>query len=57
MSLWKVDDRATQDLMELFYSSWTKSGDALTAFASAQKAMLKKYKEPYYWGAFVLMNN
>ncbi len=55
MSLWKVDDEATQMLMTSFYTNWTKSGNKLKAFKQAQLQLMAKYKEPYYWGAFVMM--
>jgi CHAT domain-containing protein len=55
MSLWKVDDAATQQLMTNFYTNWTKSGNKFKAFKLAQQQLMTKYKEPYYWGAFVMM--
>lgn len=55
MSLWKVDDAATQQLMTNFYSNWIKLGDKQKAFKQAQLQLMTKYKEPYYWGAFVMM--
>jgi CHAT domain-containing protein len=55
MSLWKVDDAATQMLMTNFYTNWMKSGNKLKAFKQAQTQLMAKYKEPYYWGAFVMM--
>jgi CHAT domain-containing protein len=55
MSLWKVDDAATQQLMTNFYSSWIKLGDKHKAFKQAQLQLMSRYKEPYYWGAFVMM--
>lgn len=55
MSLWKVDDAATQALMTNFYSNWVKLKDKQKAFKQAQLQLMTKYKEPYYWGAFVMM--
>lgn len=55
MSLWKVDDAATQQLMTNFYSNWIKLGNKQKAFKLAQLQLMTKYKEPYYWGAFVMM--
>lgn len=55
MSLWKVDDAATQELMTNFYSNWIKTGNKQKAFKQAQLQLMAKYKEPYYWGAFVMM--
>ncbi len=57
MSLWKVDDEATQKLMVLFYRNWLQSGDMENAFAKAQKEVKELYKHPYYWGSFVLLRN
>ena len=55
MSLWKVDDAATQQLMNSFYANWIKTGNKQKAFKQAQLQLITKYKEPYYWGAFVMM--
>ena len=55
MSLWKVDDAATQQLMTNFYTNWIKTGNKLRAFKQAQQQLMTKYKEPYYWGAFVML--
>lgn len=55
MSLWKVPDKETVELMELFYINWLeKKMTKSEAFNSAQKEMRKKY-EPYYWAAFVMV--
>jgi CHAT domain-containing protein len=54
MSLWQVDDAATQELMTNFYSIWLKGADKYTAFRQAQLELKVKYPQPYYWGAFVL---
>jgi CHAT domain-containing protein len=54
MSLWKVDDEATQKLMVDFYSRWIKTNDMRGAFRSAQKNLRKEYPNPYYWGGFIL---
>lgn len=55
MSLWKVDDAATQQLMTNFYTNWTKMGNKQKAFKQAQLQLMAKYNKPYYWGAFVMM--
>lgn len=57
MSLWKVDDVATQELFSLFYKYWLQeNNDILKAFSRAQNTLRKKYKDPFYWGAFVLVD-
>jgi CHAT domain-containing protein/Tfp pilus assembly protein PilF len=55
MSLWKVDDAATQALMTNFYTNLAKGGSKAKAFKQAQLQLMTKFKEPYYWGAFVMM--
>jgi CHAT domain-containing protein len=55
MSLWKVDDAATQALMTNFYTNLAKGTPKAKAFKQAQLQLMTKYKEPYYWGAFVMM--
>jgi CHAT domain-containing protein len=41
--------------MVLFYNHWMKNGDKRKAFEFAQMEIRKKYKYPYYWGAFTLL--
>ncbi|MCB9267137.1 MAG: CHAT domain-containing protein [Lewinellaceae bacterium] len=56
MSLWNVPDAQTQEMMVLFYRYWLEEGMALSeAFRAAQGEMRKRYKDHYYWGAFVLI--
>lgn len=57
MSLWKVNDEATQELMTLFYQNWTSGLELRKAFIMAQKSLRKKYSHPFYWGAFILTGN
>ncbi|TAH25491.1 MAG: CHAT domain-containing protein [Cytophagales bacterium] len=55
MSLWKVNDASTQELMSKFYKNYISSGNKQKAFKEAQISLREKYKEPYYWGAFVMV--
>jgi CHAT domain-containing protein/Flp pilus assembly protein TadD len=57
MSLWKVDDTATQQLMSSFYRNWLQTSNKAQAFKTAQQELKAKYKNPYYWGAFVLVGS
>jgi len=57
-SLWKVDDKATAEMMKRFYQGMV-GGQHLTpaaALRAAQVAMwkTKDWQNPYYWAAFVL---
>lgn len=56
MSLWSVSDDATMKLMTLFYTNYAKTGNKSQAFAEAIKQLKIKYKEPFYWSAFVMLN-
>ncbi len=55
MSLWKVDDDATQTLMTEFYTALLKGQSKRQAFKTAQVNLKKRFPEPYYWGAFVMV--
>jgi CHAT domain-containing protein len=57
MSLWKVDDEATKQLMVNFYKNWLSTGDLDKSFNMAQKTVRGNFNHPYYWGSFVLMRN
>ncbi|MDQ3047233.1 MAG: tetratricopeptide repeat protein [Bacteroidota bacterium] len=60
MSLWVVDDYATQELMSTFYREWLKDptpGAKQSAFRKAQLKLKEKYPSPYFWGAFVMIGN
>lgn len=56
MSLWKVPDEQTQEMMTVFYRNWLEEGKSIPdAFRAARRTMRKKYKDHYYWAAFVLV--
>jgi len=56
MSLWKVPDNATAELMTTFYQQWLSGQSKQNAFKNAQQKVREKYKSPYYWAAFVMMD-
>ena len=53
-SLWPVNDRATAELMEVFYQNLLRGQSKSEALQRAQTALMQKFSNPYYWGAFVL---
>jgi CHAT domain-containing protein len=55
MSLWKVNDETTQKLMSGFYKNWLKGESRIEAFNHSITDLKKEFKEPYYWGAFVIL--
>lgn len=55
MSLFKVSDEATKKLMVSFYRKWLETGDKRQAFVDAKKEIRNEYKDPIYWGSFVMI--
>lgn len=55
ISLWKVPDAQTSELMQRFYRHYLSLGDYHKAFRLAQDEMRKQYRNPYYWAAFILL--
>lgn len=56
-SLWKVDDRATAELMKEFYVGMLRDGrPAAEALREAQRRLAAKarWQHPYFWAGFVL---
>jgi len=56
MSLWKVPDDATSELMTTFYQEWLNGNPKQQAFKIARQKVREKYVSPYYWAAFVMMD-
>ncbi|MCP4443112.1 MAG: CHAT domain-containing protein [Aureispira sp.] len=54
VSLWKIPDKETAELMEFFYTYYLKHNDAQKALRQAQQQMQKKYP-PFYWAGLVLI--
>ena len=57
MSLWKVPDEQTKELMVDFYKRLLSGKPRAEALREAQLTMKKKYSDPYYWGAFICQGN
>ncbi len=55
MSMFKVNDEATQKLMVNFYQKWIETGNKRQSFLDAKKELRNEYKEPIYWGAFIMI--
>jgi CHAT domain-containing protein len=56
MSLWKVDDKVTQEFMSRFYEIWLNDKTSIReAFNRTQLEIKANYPQPYYWGAFILV--
>ncbi|MDO8999258.1 MAG: CHAT domain-containing protein [Bacteroidota bacterium] len=55
MSLWPVDDFATELLMTEFYKNYSETQNVELSFKQAQQIVKSRYPQPYYWAAFVLL--
>jgi CHAT domain-containing protein len=59
MSLWPVEDNATNELMQLFYQNLLRGESKVEALKNAQYTLLHRegssYAHPYYWAAFRLV--
>lgn len=60
MSLWKVDDEATQLLMTDFYRNLLAGDSKTAALAKAQQHLRTvdhgRFNDPRYWAAFILLD-
>lgn len=56
VSLWKVPDLQTAELMAYFYQAYLEPGTSTQeALQYAQNKVRERYPNPYYWGAFLLI--
>lgn len=55
MSMFKVDDEATQKLMLKFYQKWLNTNNLRQSFIEAKKELRAEYPQPYYWGSFMMI--
>ena len=56
MSLWKVPDEETKELMGKFYSELLLGNTPHQALRLAQKRLINLGKSPYYWAGFVILD-
>jgi CHAT domain-containing protein len=59
-SLWKVDDAATAELMNIFYQQLINNRTSkANALQTAQKELIQsaKWSNPYYWAPFILVGH
>ena len=60
MSLWEVDDKATQILMTQFYKNFLAGQSKRQSLLSAQKYLREaeggKYNNPKYWASFIMLD-
>jgi len=54
MSLWTIDDEATTELMECFYSELARTRSPASSLRNAQIKLLKEKPHPFFWSPFVL---
>ncbi len=57
MSLWKVSDFHTQEMMVGYYQRLKNGMGRSEAMRDVQLEMLQKYEYPYYWGSFIPVGN
>lgn len=55
LSLWKVEDESTAELMKIFYQNLKKNQSVSAALRLAQCDMLKKYPHPFFWSPFFVV--
>jgi CHAT domain-containing protein len=61
MTLWNINDKVAKDFMIKFYEELAdgkNNWDKRKAFENAQKYIrgLERYKDPYYWAGFVMLD-
>jgi CHAT domain-containing protein len=59
MSLWKVDDEATKDLMLAYYAGLQNGGGRTEALREAQLAIMasRGRAHPFYWASFISLGD
>ena len=59
MSLWSVDDIATQTMMTAFYEELANGSSRRKAFHKAQNRMRadSRFSDPIYWASFIMLDD
>ncbi|MFD6394278.1 CHAT domain-containing protein [Nocardia sp. NPDC060259] len=57
MTLWKVPDRQSAELMTDFYTRLSEGVSPPIALDDARKALRRRYPHPAYWAAYVCQGN
>lgn len=56
MSLWSINDKATSEYMDLFYSFLTSGLSKHESYKRTVAEMKKRYEDPDYWASFILLD-
>ena len=57
MTLWSVNDESTKEFVTSFFERLASNGwRKHEAFEYAKRTIRKKYREPYYWAPFVMLD-
>jgi CHAT domain-containing protein len=54
VTLWRIPDKETAELMGVFYKHYLKNKDAALSLRLAQQEMANSYSA-FYWAGFVLI--
>ena len=59
MSLWEIDDTATQKLMVEFYRALLEGNSPAQSFHHAQNVLRSnpRYSSPFYWASFIILDD
>ncbi len=56
MSLWNVNDESSAFMMTEFYRNMASGDTKRDAFLKARDAVREKYRDPYYWAPFIMLD-
>ena len=55
LTLWRINDKSTKELMESFYNSVQMGLDIESSLTIAQLKAIKLNENPYYWAPFYVI--